>query len=78
MGTWFLTYWPWLLPLAWLIAYELYALWTQLERKRGRRTRARPTLSELVWSAQRRWPALRWIVLAVVGILLSHFFAGWP
>lgn len=71
-------YWPWWVALGWLVGYELYALWTQWQRKHGKRAAARLTLSEMVWRGQRHWPALRWVVLAIVGVLLSHFFAGWP
>lgn len=78
MRAWWSQYWPWLVALAWLVGYELVALWTQFERRRGRRASARLTLSELVWQGQRRWPPLRWVVVAVVGLLLSHFFLGWP
>jgi hypothetical protein len=74
----FLRYWPWWVALGWLLGYELWALWTQLQHRRGRRPTSLPTLSRMVWTAQRRWPPLRWVVLSVVGVLLSHFFAGWP
>lgn len=34
------------------------------------------TLSELVWALERRFPATKYVVLAVMADLAAHFFAG--
>lgn len=57
--------WPWLTALVLLVVYELIAVATG-----GR------TLSQMVWRAEQRHPWLVWVVLAVVGVLLAHFFFG--
>jgi hypothetical protein len=31
-------------------------------------------LSALVWDAYANWPPLKWVVTAVVAVLLWHFF----
>ena len=56
-------YWPWWVAIGWLIGYEVVALLTR-----------RPTLSRYAWAAQRRWPALVWVVSAIMGLLWLHFF----
>ena len=62
----FWRYWPWLVAIFYLLGYEGYALLTH-----------RPTLSRYVWTAQRRWPALVYVVTAVLVVLWMHFFGGW-
>lgn len=68
----FLRYWPWWMVFALMLAYEAWAVSTQLRHL----PRRRPTLSELVWAAQKRYPPLKWIVLAALGVLYAHFFLG--
>lgn len=59
----FRRYWPWWVAFAWLIGYELYAIVSHT-----------PTLSQMVWQAHAAWPPMMAIVLAVVFVLLAHFF----
>ena len=73
---WFTDYWAWIVPLSLLVGYELNAIWTQFEAKRAAGSQALPTLSQLVWRAQRAWPPLRWIVLGTLAVLAAHFFFG--
>lgn len=63
---WFRRYWAWAVPLAWLIGYEI---WAALKSHRK-------TLSELIWKGRKGFPALPWIVIPVVALLLLHFFGG--
>lgn len=58
-------YWPWWSVLLFLITYEIIVLLTHHQ-----------TLSQMVWQAQRAFPALKWIVVLIVGVLLGHFFHG--
>lgn len=60
-----ITYWPWVAALGLLVVYELVAVVTGMR-----------TLSQMVWRAEQRAPWLVWVVLAVVGVLLAHFFFG--
>lgn len=60
---WLREYWPWLLPFAWLVGYELYTI---VARKQ--------TLSQLVWQATKEWPPLPWVALTIVVILAAHFW----
>ena len=59
-------YWPWMIGLGILIVYELWAIVVR-----------EPTLSQMVWRAQRRWPPLRWIVGVVLLALFDHFVTRW-
>lgn len=65
LGSTLTAYWPWWVGLGWLLGYELYAALTH-----------RPTLSQLVWRAQARFPPLRWIALPLIGLLVAHFWFG--
>jgi hypothetical protein len=58
----FRRYWPWWVPLIWMLVYECVALATSA-----------PTLSELYWRAQDRAPYLPYIVIPFVAILIVHF-----
>lgn len=58
-------YWPWWVPLGWMIGYESIALATH-----------HPTLSRLVWRATRKTPVLPFIVIVVDGVLVYHFWVG--
>lgn len=58
-------YWPWLVAIVYLVAYELFAVATH-----------RTTLSELVWRGTRDWSPLPYVVLVFVGVLFSHFWLG--
>jgi len=62
---WFLSNWPWWVAFGWLIGYELFALATH-----------RRTLSQMATRANRRYPPLRWIVIAIVIVLIAHFWFG--
>lgn len=67
MGRWWRQYWPWLIALAWLAGYELYAVFTPAR-----------TLSELYWTAQDGNAWLPFVVVGAVVILLIHFvFKKW-
>ena len=61
----FVRYWPWWVAIGWLIGYEVFAVLTH-----------RPTLSEMVWRAQKRFPMLAIVVLTIIVILILHFWFG--
>jgi hypothetical protein len=65
-------FWPWLVVLGFVVLYEAYAVITQYRARKGTGT-ARPTLSQLYWRAQRRWPPLRWILIVGLVLLAVHF-----
>lgn len=52
----------WWIGLGVLIVYELYAVFTH-----------RQTLSEALWSTQKRWPWVKWLTGAILLALLDHF-----
>lgn len=62
----FRTYWPWLVPIAFLLIYEAVAV-----------AGPAPTLSELYWRAQDAWSPLRLIVVTVVALLMAHLTLKW-
>ena len=47
-----------------LVGYELWAAISK----------GRPTISQYIWRAQRRYPWLKYVVLASLGVLAWHFF----
>jgi hypothetical protein len=59
----FTRYWPWWVAIVWLLGYEAYAVFAPP-----------PTLSEMVWRASAAWPALPFVVLALLAILCLHFW----
>jgi hypothetical protein len=56
-------YWPWIVPVGFLLGYELVALLGPA-----------PTLSALVWEATAAVAWLDWAVIAVGIVLAYHFF----
>lgn len=61
-------YWPWWILLAYMLIYEAVAI----------TRRDLPTFSEMYWQGQDAWPALPWVVVPVVVVLLVHFvFRKW-
>ena len=63
--------WPWWAALAFLLSYEVFALWTQ--RPWASDTH-RQTLSQMATRAARRHPWLPWVMLGIVALLLLHFW----
>lgn len=55
--------WPWWFVIFFLLSYEIYALTT------GRRT-----LSRMVWTVAKKFPAFVPISLSIVSWLLLHFY----
>jgi len=55
----------WLIAFGFLVAYEIYALIAH-----------KTTLSQMATRADRRWPWVKWIVLALFAVLWIHFW--WP
>lgn len=58
--------WPWAVAFAWLVVFECWALATNHR-----------TLSERARSIGRRRPWVPWVVVAVVVVLVGHFWMGW-
>jgi hypothetical protein len=56
-------YWPWLVPIGFLLVYELIALLGPA-----------PTLSALVWEANAVAGWLDYTVVIIAVVLLYHFF----
>ena len=50
------------------LIYEVYAIVTKESKF--------PTLSRTIWDLQKKYPILRWIVLAVMVWATIHFFFG--
>lgn len=67
----FRRYWPWIVALGFLVGYEIVALITRIPDSGFKRI---PTLSQMVWHGYDAFAPLAWIVIAVVGVLLVHFF----
>lgn len=61
----FKRYWPWWVALGWLLGYEAWAALTH-----------HTTLSRMVWRASTAWPALPWVVIPFVALLVAHFWFG--
>lgn len=63
MGATFRRYWPWWTAFIFLLTYEAIAL-----------TGVTPTLSQMVWTADARWPYLELATGLGVVVLFVHFF----
>ena len=78
MTDWIALYGPWLVAGVWLLGYEMYALWTQRQARRGARDKPPlKTLSEIFWIAKAHWRPLSVVVAATIIVFYGHFVFNW-
>ena len=78
--SWLTDNWPWWIALFTLLAYEVWAIYTQWAHRHWPETAARPsfliTLSRMYWRAHDKYPLLDPLMLSVLAWLVPHFLIG--